>query len=83
MAALDITTDNKTIWLNGFQGCVARFCQMSGEVRQSDTRPWIVVQQESWLEWKNRVETYVEYKIPDKYQPTWSKEEEVSQNVCS
>ncbi len=76
MDALDITTDNKTIWINGPQGCVARFCQMSGEVRQSDTEPWIVVQQESWLEWKNCVETYVEYTIADKYQPVWSKAEE-------
>ena len=80
--AVDITTNNNTVWINDLKGCFGRFCEMSGEVRQSDTEPWIVVQKESWLEWKNRVEIYVKYKISDEYQPPWSiKEEEFFQAI--
>ena len=68
MDTVVVESDGQKVWVNGPQGCMARFGQISGEVYLPMLES---VLKESWAEWTHRVLLQFGVHVPDHTKPHW------------
>lgn len=68
---IDISSNERTTWVNQGAACVARYCPISGEVLLKDGLCVETVPEEAWVEWKKRVRSRLGIEVPDSEKPPW------------
>ena len=70
---VEITTDARTVWVNGPFACLARFCPVSGEVmiKNGDTFEMNIIPKESFDNWRKRLKEMKNIDVSEEFRPKW------------
>lgn len=63
-----VESDGKTVWVNDEKGCMARFTNNAGEVRNADGTMSGTIS-ETWEDWVTRVFVLFEIQVSRKHKP--------------
>lgn len=73
MDNVDISTDGRTVWVNGRAGCLGRFCPVSGEIFSGCTATPLATTEPRWDLWVILMRYYHEVDVNPNIEPKWSK----------